>query len=175
MTKVQSTTPVLVPMQVEQDDPFDSGVFTLPDDIFQYTDHVKVGYEEVLSEPNEYKSTPVGKAMSPIVSNVFGKVYDLTQAGFYYVLSIILGIFLSILWGLVMAINNFFLVWVCHPMIKLLFTQLRLFYLINRAALRALLDPCFESIALTLSHIRGKISLNVRGVPHLTQASIGEV
>ena len=83
----------------------------------------------------------------------------------FYVLSILLGFFLSLIWGLVFSINNYAIVWFVQPTIKLWFTWTRIAAVLVRAAIRSMLDPLFESIGLQFSSIRATFNLMLSGLP----------
>ena len=98
---------------------------------------------------------------------IFPFRYDTVQVTIYYVLSIILGSVLSILWGIVFGIVNFFTVWFAQPFIKLFFNLFRCMYIVHRTWIRMFCDPFNESIALALSRIGGKFTMNIQGIQNV--------
>ncbi|NPA72320.1 MAG: hypothetical protein GXO35_05770 [Gammaproteobacteria bacterium] len=84
------------------------------------------------------------------------------QAGLFYVISVLLGFVSSLVWGVVLGVNNLFLTWFAQPTAKLLFIWLRLIGILLRAVTRTFLDPVCQSVGLSLSTIRSKLSLNGR-------------
>ena len=86
------------------------------------------------------------------------------QATIYYTLVIIFGSILALVWGIVFGIINFVTVFAVQPFIKLSFTLFRCGYIVTRVWVRMTLDPCYESIALQLSRMNGRMKLDVKGM-----------
>merc|ERR1711931_574009 len=130
--------------------------------MFEFPDHIKLDYAGVVNEPDYFGDGAVASCFKP-VSACLNTWYDTIHVTTYYVLSILLGSVLSVLWGLVFAIVNFFTVWLVQPFIKLWFTAFRCAYMISRVWTRMFCDPCYESMALQLSKIRGNVNIHVQG------------
>jgi len=132
-------------------------------DMFEFPTHIKLDYNGVVHEPDYFGNNKVASCFKPI-SACLNTWYDTIHVATYYILSIIFGSVLSVLWGIVFGIVNFFTVWCVQPFIKLFFTSFRCGYMVSRAWVRMFCDPINESLALALSKIRGNFVLNVSGV-----------
>ena len=137
--------------------------FSSDTDMFEFPEHIKLNYTGVVSEPDYFGDGPVVNCFKP-VSACLNKSYDSIHVTTYYVLSVLLGSVLSVLWGLVFGIVNFATVWFVQPFIKLFFTAFRCGYMVSRTWTRMFCDPCFESIALCFTKIRGNFNVHVHGV-----------
>ena len=82
----------------------------------------------------------------------------------YYVLTLILGLFLGILWAVVFGVLNFIVVWIIQPITKVAFVFTQVLTSPIRACARASCDPCFQSVGKFLSNMFGQFRLHVTGI-----------
>jgi len=133
------------------------------DDLFGYPGHIRLNYNGAINEPTYFGSGKVATCFKP-VSMCLRTWYDTIHIVTYYILSVVFGAVLAVVWGLVFGVVNFFTVWAAQPFIKLWFMLFRCMYMVSRVWVRMFCDPCFESMALALSKIRGNFSVDVKGL-----------
>ena len=131
-----------------------------PKEMFELPEYVDLSYETTLMEPKFFSEGMCHKFFKPI-SGCLEKVYENLQIIIYYILAVTFGVLLSIWWGLIFGLTNFITVWVAHPFIKLWLTVFRCTYACSRACTRMTMDPCFESVAIGYSRIRGGFHVTV--------------
>ena len=130
------------------------------DDIFEFPVPMHVDFISVVNEPEYLGDSEEANRFKP-VSAWLHAWYDTIHVRTYYVLALIFGSMLSILWGFVFGVVEFCTVWGVQPFLKLWFTAFRCGYMCNRAWFRMWCDPCFESAALAWSKIGGNLHLKV--------------
>ncbi|XP_038069279.1 caveolin-1-like [Patiria miniata] len=136
----------------------DMGSFFAEEDIYQMTPSVKVEYAEIFKEAD-------GADSFDALANASGLVFKWTQLGVYRFFSLIFGVLLVFLWGIIFALINFFTVFIMQPTVKLTFILLRPIAMLYKANVRSFLDPLWQSNGLIFSRIMGRFAFNFKGLP----------
>jgi len=92
---------------------------------------------------------------------------SLLQAAIYYFLTLVFGMFLGLAWGACFGILHFVIVWLAHPILKILFVMLRLVAMPSKALVRAFGDPLFQAMGQIFSFISAKFRLRLFGLENL--------
>ena len=123
---------------------------------------MRLDYAGIVSEPDFSENNIDAARVFQPVSQCLNAFFDTVHITIYFVLSLVFGSVLAIIWGLVFGIVNFLTVWFVQPFIKLWFTAFRCGFMIWRVWTRMWCDPCYESVALAFSKIRGNVTVNVK-------------
>ncbi|XP_033630427.1 caveolin-1-like isoform X1 [Asterias rubens] len=128
---------------------------TADNDIYRVTPNIE--YDEVFTEPSSMSR--------PYCSIVWLNrlILTTTQVAVNVIFSVLFGVILSFIWGIVFALANVYTVYFMQPLAKLTFVLFRPFAMIFRASVRSFLDPFYESFGLMFSRIRGSFSLKASG------------
>jgi len=150
-------------VQAAMVDPTDQPVEDLT--IYNFGEHVRVDFFELFSEPDSYKDNALGRTIGDKVIRIgYYNLYTYVQAGFYYLLSVIIGAVMSLVWAILTGLNTILMVWIVQPGVKFFFTWLKILGTCWKAIIRTFCDPCWQSTGLSLSMIRAKINLGLGGL-----------
>ncbi|XP_064605354.1 caveolin-3-like [Liolophura sinensis] len=111
-------------------------------------DHVKIAFTDIIGEPD-----PGVHSFDKIWLISF-KVFSNTKLWCYRITTLILGLPLSVIWGVYFACLAFCNIWICEPCIKSFFIELNCFRRIWEIILTAFYRPCFEAMGRCLSFIK---------------------
>ncbi|XP_038069280.1 uncharacterized protein LOC119738454 [Patiria miniata] len=136
----------------------DMSSFFAEEDIYRMTPHVKVQHEEIFKEAD-------GANSFEALANASGLVFKWTQLGVYRFFSLVLGVLMVFLWGIIFALINFLTVFLMQPMVKLTFILLRPLAMLFKAIVRSFLDPLWQSCGLVFSRFMGRFAFNFKGLP----------
>ena len=93
-------------------------------------------------------------------------MFSYSQAGLYFFLTLVTGVFLGLAWGVVFGLVNYVIVWFLHPALKILFMVMRIAAMPSRAFVRAFMDPLFQAAGQVFSFISAKLRLKVMGLEY---------
>lgn len=115
-----------------------------------HDDVLKVNFEDVIAEPD-------GTHSVDLVWKCSNDTFTFTKRWFYRFLTLLLGVILSMLWGLVFAIMSFLSIWVVAPCIRyfqVLFACLCQPVLVG---IRYMILPLFKVVGKMASSVKGII------------------
>ena len=95
---------------------------------------------------------------------MINEVTRIINSQLYYLLSIVVGLVMSLFWALLTGLNTIIMVWLMQPLVKFGFTWLKVVGTCLKAIVRTFCDPCWQSIGLSLSMIRAKVNLGLSGL-----------
>ena len=84
------------------------------------------------------------------------------QVFLYYTMTILMGLLISIFWGLIFGFNSFVMVYMAQPFSKITQTWFKFFSTFYRPMVRVFLGPIFEAIALQYSKVVGRVTVNMK-------------
>ncbi|XP_022102426.1 caveolin-1-like [Acanthaster planci] len=153
--------------------------FFTEEDLYLMSTPVK-GIDLQVLKMSERKCFLVKKAQDKLLGEMRYRFSTLLalSLGVYRFLSVVLGIILVFLWGIIFAIINFVTVYIFQPTIKLCFILIRPIHMLYKALVRSFMDPLWESVGLIYSRVRGRVALNLTGLPQkepILQPTIEEV
>ena len=82
--------------------------------------------------------------------------------------------FLGLAWGVCFGVLHFVVIWIAHPLMKILFVLLRLVAMPFKALVRAFGDPMFQAMGQIFSFISAKFRLRVFGFESLGQGKLSK-
>ncbi|XP_041469038.1 caveolin-1-like isoform X2 [Lytechinus variegatus] len=132
------------------------------EDIYKFTPHVPVAYDETFKESESVKGFPFMKEVN-------GSIFKYTHFALYATLTLILGPIFSFVWAIAFALFHIVIIWLIQPVIKFVYLGLRISSLLFAPSIRLFLDPIWISTSLVFSNIRAwcrlknsDITLNVK-------------
>jgi hypothetical protein len=117
---------------------------------------IKVNFEDVIAEPDGAHS------FATIWGTSF-KSYSLVKYWSYRILTAVLAVPISILWGFYFAMLAFCSIWCIVPCIKGFTIWMNFVKKVWGLMVRTFLDPLFQSMALCFSNIRVALALSREG------------
>lgn len=135
-----------------------------PVEMFEIPAYVDLSFDTTVMEPAYFSEGALSNRFKPI-SSFQEKVYDNLQFGMYHFLAITLGSIFSIVWGLTFGALQFATVWLAHPLIKIIMVAFRILFIVSRSFTRGCFDPCFESLSIMYSRIRGGFHVSIERKP----------
>ncbi|KAK2180102.1 hypothetical protein NP493_459g01024 [Ridgeia piscesae] len=145
------------------------------ENVYRVTEHVKVGFDDIFSEPRAVKSGDIGHVLAKPVRKVFSLVFQYSQAAVYYFLTIVAGVFLGLAWGALFGVTNYVIVWLVQPTLALFFVVTRIVAMPTRALVRALCDPPFQAAGQVFGSMSGRLRVKVFGADQSNGEIIGRM
>ena len=96
------------------------------------------------------------------------------QGAIYYFLTILTGVPLGIVYGVLFGLTHYVTMWYVQPLLKLFFVGLRLTAMPLAAIVRAALDPIFHSIGQMFSHVAAQARVRLHGCDVTSEQSKSE-
>jgi len=129
---------------------------------FAIPEHVDVTFTDTFKAPDTHRSFKSSRAIdSYVIQKGYGTVFTFCVDCVYYAFVFIIGFFLTLMWAWLFGIMSFFTVWFIQPMVKCLYTNMRVCGNVYSACIRTFLDPCCQAAGLCSSYFR--LRLNIIG------------
>ncbi|GIX76941.1 caveolin-1 [Caerostris extrusa] len=123
-----------------------AGLNLLDRDDKNVNDFININFEDVLAEPDSNHSFVC------VWQNSF-ILFDLVKLWFYRILSSVLFVPFTIVWGLIFALFGALIVWVVSPCLRVFDMVLFIVHRIWSGLIQTFLDPLFKSIGQVCSNV----------------------